>query len=468
MSKSIRRPLSSLMAVLAVSAAAVALGACSGVGDGNSLDRIHIVPSEFSNTLEGIQKQYTEADAYQCVPRTLNLFGTFTRGDDDIGDFTTRANWSSDNPAIARVSNGDIESPIDSTLTLGKGVIVAGSPGETTIRANYLDLQATITVKVGTPTDFTITPANPYLTLHSRQGLQLMAQLGGVETNLTAVGGTQLVKAAFNPVNDTLAKVAVSSAVPVITALGVTSSPLTLDLTLPYCNQVVSTTVNVAVPQSLDLTHEEGFNGGELIVNTNELLTLKANFGEGIEPQDLTSQSAFSRTNDSTDSDAAARLSVGTGTVSALKAGAAVPVQAVCCAIDLNGDGDQTDAGETAAYTSNPLSITPVAGDLTSFTIAPLTPTVVSGETQQFTAQGTFDNGARTQPITRQVTWSSADTTVVAFPAGNPIGLMQSAAGLTETDTAEITATPSTTIDGTTVTAPIKTTVTVTPAPAAE
>ena len=467
MSKSIRRPLSSLMAVLAVSAGAVALVGCNGVGEGNSLDRIHIVPTEFSSTLEGIQDQYSNADAYQCVPRSLNLFGTFTRGDDDIGDFTTRANWSSDNPAVARVSNGDIASPIDSTLTLGKGVIVPGNVGETTIRANYLDLQATITVKVGAPTDFTITPADAYLTLHSRQGLQLMAQLGGVETNLTAAGGTQLVKAAFNPVSDTLATVVVSSAVPVVTALGVTGSPLTLDLTLPYCNQVVSTTVNVAVPASLDLTHEEGF-GGELIVNTNELLTLKANFGEGIEPQDLTSQAAFSRTNDATDSDAAARLSVGTGVVTALKAGAAVPVRAACCAIDLNGDGDSVDEGETAAYTSNSLSITPVAGDLTSFTIAPLTPTVVSGETQQFTAQGTFDNGARTQPITRQITWSSGDTAVAAFPAGNPIGLMQTAAELTETDTAEITATPSTTIDGTTVTTPIKTTVTITPAPAAE
>ncbi|EIT69441.1 MULTISPECIES: Ig-like domain-containing protein [Hydrocarboniphaga] len=467
MSKSIRRPLSSLMAVFAASAGALALGACNGVGDGNSLDRIHIVPAEFSTTLEGIQEQYTDVDAYQCAPRSLSLFGTFTRGDDDIGDFTTRADWSSDNPAVARVSNGDIASPIDSTLMLGKGVIVPGSVGETTIRANYLDLQATITVKVGTPTDFTITPANPYLTLHSRQGLQLMAKLGGVETNLTAVGGTQLVKAAFNPVNDTLAKVVVSSSVPVVTALGVTGSPLTLELTLPYCNQVVSTTVNVAVPESLTLTHEEGFNG-ELIVNTNELLTLKANFGEGIEPQDLTSQAAFSRTNDSTDSDAASRLSVGTGIVTALKAGAAVPVRAACCAIDLNGDGDQADEGETAAYTSNALSITPVAGDLTSFTIAPMTPTVVSGETQQFTAQGTFDNGARTQPITRQVTWSSDDRTVAAFPSGSPIGLMQSAANLTETDTAEITATPNTSIDGTTVTAPIKTTVTITPAPAAE
>lgn len=467
MSKSIRRPLSSLMAVFAASAGALALGACNGVGDGNSLDRIHIVPAEFSTTLEGIQDQYTDLDAYQCAPRSLNLFGTFTRGDDDIGDFTTRANWVSDNPAIARVSNGDIASPVDSTITLGKGVIVPGNVGETTIRANYLDLQATITVKVAAPTDFTITPANPYLTLHSRQGLQLHAKLGGVETNLTAVDGTPLVKAAFNPASDTLATVAVSRAVPIVTALGVTGSPLTLELTLPYCNQVVSTTINVAVPASLDLTHEEGFNGGELIVNTNELLTLKANFGEGIEPQDLTSQAAFSRANDATDSDAASRLSVGTGVVTALKAGAAVPVRAACCAIDLNGDGDTADEGETAAYTSNSLSITPVAGDLTSFTIAPLAPTVVSGETQQFTAQGTFDNGARTQPITRQVTWSSGDRTVAAFP-GSPIGLMQSVANLTETDTAEITATPNTGIDGTTVTAPIKTTVTVTPAPAAE
>ena len=470
MSKSIRRSLSSLTAVLAASAGAVALVACNGVGKGNSLDRIHIVPSEFGGTLAGIQKEYTDAAAYQCVPRTLNLWGTFTRSDDDIGDFTTRANWSSDDPAIAKVSNGDLESPIDSTLKLGKGVIVAGNTGSTVIRADYLDMQAKITVNVSAPTDITITPANPRVTLHSLQGVLVTAKLGGVETSLTSTSGTQLVKAAFNPASDTLAKVAVSSNIPVVTAYGVTSDPLTLDLTLPYCGQTVSTTVRVAEPTSLVMTREEGFNtNGELIVGTNQRLTLKADFGDGPE-QDLTNQSVFSLANDAADTDAAARVAVATGAVSALKAGAAVPVKAVCCAIDLNADGDKLDEelGELAKYSSNQLPVIPVAGDLTSFTIDPTSPTLESGKTQQFTALGTFDSGLRTQPITRSITWSSADTTLATFTNTTATLGLLTALSVDQQKTVVVTATPSKDIDGTVLTTPVTTTVTITPVPTAE
>lgn len=463
MSKSIRRSLSSLTAVLAASAGAVALVACDGVGNGNNLDRIHIVPSEFSSTLAGIQAQYTDAAAYQCVPRALNLWGTFTRADDDVGDFTSRATWVSDDTAIARVSNGDMESPVDSTLVLGKGVIIAGNPGSTVIRATYLDLQATININVSAPTDLTITPADPRMTLHSLQGLQVSAKLDGVETSLTSPSGTQMVKAAFNPVSDTLAKVAVSSNTPIVTAYGVTSTPLTLDLTLPYCGQTLSTTVRVATPTALVMTQEEGFNtNGELIVGTNQRLTVKADFGDGPE-QDLTAQAVLSRTIDSTDTDAALRVLVGTGSVAALKAGAAVPVKAVCCAIDLNADGDRTDDGELAAYESNLVAITPVAGDLTSFTIDPTTPTLESGATQQFTALGTFDSGLRTQPITRAITWSSADLTLATFANSGAVSGLLTALTVEESKPVVITATPNTAIDGTTTTAPVTTTVTINP-----
>lgn len=460
MPKSIRRSVLHLSPrVLAQTAAILALSglaACDGIGHGNSLESVHIVPAALATSVETASATYEETDAYTCVTSQLTLFGTFTN--DELGTFTQRATWSSSNPEVAKISDGDLANPYAEGLTLAKGIVVPVSPGTTTVTAHYLDLSATIKVVVSEIAEVEISPVDPRLAVNSAQGFAVTAKLGSDKVDITS-----FVTAAFNPEAEEVAKLSTVSATPLVIALG-EGGPLNLDLKLPVCDLTYSTTVRVAVPTALVLQHEEGFSG-ELVVNNTEKAKVMADFGDGPE-QDLTSLSLFSRNNAEEDTTAEDRVGLAVSFIKALTAGDPVPVQAKCCNRDRNDDGDIADEGEAAAYTSNDLLITPVAGDLTSFTVDPLEPSVIESETVQFTAQGTFDNGARTQPITRLIDWSTEDTTVAAFFTDGEFltgsGLLLGGS-VDEVKTTTVTATPRETIDGDTVTAPLTTTVTVTP-----
>jgi len=382
--------------------AALALSACSGVGDGNSLQSLVIVSS--ANTAVSFDDLEaggdTEAQAYQCLAGGLTLYGLFNKND-SAGNFTDRATWSSADPAIVKVSNGEIPIPGQDGLVYSTGTILPVAAGSTVVTAKYLDLSADITVNVGAPSDIKIEPENPRLGINTRQGFQLTAVINGVKQDITTYANPTV---AFAPVNDALATVTYSSSIiPVVTAL-TAADPLTLNFSLPVCNQTLSTTVRVAPIQGLVINHEPGFSGN-LVVKTNERLSAFADFGDGPE-QDVTSASTYTVSGDATVGNRIVSL---VNYVSAVAAGEPATVTATCCALDRNNDGDILDADEAATVTSgNSPSFTPVAGTLTAFTIAPTNASVEQYTDQQFTATGTFDSGA-TQDITRFVVWTQTD-----------------------------------------------------------
>ncbi|MDB5968130.1 MAG: hypothetical protein JWQ90_580 [Hydrocarboniphaga sp.] len=380
------------------------LSACSGVGDGNSLQSLVVVPAaETTLTFDDLKAgNIPDATAYQCMTSGLTLYGLFTK-DNSFGNFTDRATWSSANPDIVKVSNADIAVPGQDDLFYIRGTLVPTGTGSTVVTAEYLDRTASITVNVAAPTEITLDTVDPRIAVNSQVAIPVSAKLDGIRRPLINPSTPPVV--AFDPVNDALATVAASTVTgfPVVTGLA-EGGPLTLNVTLPICGQVLSTTVQVAKITTLHLQHEAGFTG-DLVVGTNEALKTMADFGAGPE-QDVTSQSSYAV--DVTDSTATTRIASSLNFVSALAAGDLANVVAKCCTHDRNADGDVLDDDETAAATSDPLPITPVTGTLTAFGITPADGSVEQYTNQQFTVAGTFD-GDRSQPITRFVTWAVTD-----------------------------------------------------------
>lgn len=447
MSKTMSRALFALSGAVLVAS----LAACDGIGSGNRLVSMNIIPGEAatSGTLEAIRKTYTDIPANECVRRQVALIGQFSQSDTSLGTFTERARWSSSNPAVARVSNsGEEPVPGDSTAFFGSGVITPVSPGTTTITATYLDFVSSVTVTVRPIADVRIEPANARLATGSTQIYRLTALQQGVRTDIAA-SNTLL---SFATGSDSNVAVVASSTSNVVAARN-PGGPLNLQFDLPTCGRTLTTTVSVADMQSLVLQHEEGFSG-DLVVGNIEAFRAFANFGSGPE-QDVTANATYSLA----DSVAAAgRVQLASFSATAVTAGDAVAIRAICCTADRNGDLDATDPGEPAAVTSNDLQITPVAGVLNSITISPLDASIPQLSTQTYTALGSFDGGARTQLVTRRVSWASSDASVATFASNSSIAV--STVETTTPKTATITATP--VFTGSTATA-VTTNLTVTP-----
>src|SRR3546814_9480877 len=90
------------------------LAACSGVGNGSKPDHLEISQTQ---GLLGINSN----KSFVCFPEPLTLSIVFDNGRYDSG-FATRASWTSSNPDVAAVSNGDILYPGSTTLAYGAGV----------------------------------------------------------------------------------------------------------------------------------------------------------------------------------------------------------------------------------------------------------------------------------------------------------------------------------------------------------
>lgn len=394
----------------------VLLGACSGVGDGNSLESLAIAANGDTTVTYDSLKAGEVADikSYQCFTSSLVLYGLFTK-DGSVGSFTDRATWTSADPNIVKVSNADIAVPGQAEGTFYvRGTLIPVNPGSTTVTAKYLDLTASIPVMVAAPTEVTMQPSNPRIGINTVQPFRVTAKLDGVLQDVTTAA---LPTVAFSPVNDAVATSGLSNAAPYVTGLA-TGGPLTLNVTLPVCGQVLSTAVTVAPITSLNLQYEADFaTDGTLVVGTNQALKTMADFGDGGAQQDVTAASTYA-VDVSTDATATSRISATSNYVTAIAAGSFANVTAKCCQLDRNADGDVLDDGEAALFTSAALPITPVTGTLTSYAVAPDNGSGEQYTNQQFTATGTFD-GSRTQLITRFVSWSVTDpsTATATTPA---------------------------------------------------
>ncbi len=370
--------------------AGVVLAGCGGLGNG-------VGPVDaFIQPFGGVAGA-TTTKTYTCLNTGISLFIDFTNG--ARGDFTSRARYSSSNPAVARVSNFDIPVPEQANTFYNPGTIVPVALGTATITATYLTFTRSIEVVIGTPQNFRISPASGDLAANSRLDFSASADLDGVNTVIDP-----LVQWAFVTPNTATASLDGSTG----TVTGVAAGAgLTLRARIPGCALVAEAPVTVANLQSLALTREFG-EVDKLIVNTSERLIATGTLDNG-KTQDLTGQVSYT----SSDTTAISLLTSGVPNL-ALALKASTPVQFAA-------------SFTSPAVTAPAISITPVADSLNTVAVTPANADVAAGQTVPFKAVGSFASGAN-QDITRHVIWTSADgsiatvqsssTTVVSTLAG--------------------------------------------------
>ncbi len=387
------------------------LSACdiNGIGQGNRIETLTIQKA----TATGLFGN-SDNTAYLCFSDKLVAVGTFTDGGQ--ADYSSRGVWTSSNPAVVKVSNGDIQLPTDETLAFASGSIIPVAEGTATISVDFVGLHASYEVTVKPIEALALNQSTITVAPETSSSLSLSAQVAGYQ-----IDATSAALWSFDNVDETVATIGASTGTVTAVAVG---GPLTARAEFPLCPNYVAAqgltaTVNVAVPESLSLEREfSDITSGELVVGTTEALKVTAHFADG-NTQDLSLQVPVNSDND----DAVISLGVLPNFVSASAAGQAnlTAVYGGDDSIETEGDTDPPEVD------SAPLSLTAVERTLNSISITPQNSRVTALDTIQLQAIGSYDNGAATQPITRSVIWAASDATVISVNNGLLFGgLMQS------------------------------------------
>ncbi|MGQ0619146.1 MAG: hypothetical protein ACT4QA_04370 [Panacagrimonas sp.] len=161
---------------------------CSGIGDGSRPESLKIlqVPANQTLTIEQILEAPDEAaEAFSCVRSQLRVFAIFTDG--RVGDFTNRARWRSNNEDALTVSNGDERIPGLRGRFFGFGSLAPRGDAPTTVRvtAEYLDLQASVRVRVKPSGNFVISPKAIRMAPNSVQNFRVSSMMEGRMREIT-------------------------------------------------------------------------------------------------------------------------------------------------------------------------------------------------------------------------------------------------------------------------------------------
>lgn len=386
------------------------------------------------------------ARIFECIRNPITATLYFSDG--SAGNFTNRVVWSSSNPAVVRVSNGDEPAPAPSTGFFANGILTPVAPGTATVTANYLGLSDSIQVSVGTPTNLKVHVVNPQngqridpadnsvrIGVSTLQDLSVTAALDGVETNLDGAASW-----AFDAPNTAVATIDAGSG----TVTGVAAGgPLVARASFSPCALTAAMNVSVAPVQALSIVPE--FGNANLIVPNSELFSVYADFGNGPE-QDVSLQATL--TSGSTTAGQFSGAIGATNLLFALAAGGPFDITATL------KQGDAT-------ITSPPVSVTTVTDTLQSIAVTPASASVVAGsnEVATFTVTGNYLSGA-TQPVTRLASWTTTDATIGQVLTGTQLAGQAVSTGTTPgtvTLTANVvsaTVTPTATATLTTTAAP--------------
>ena len=136
--------------VTAASLAVAALSACSGIGDGSRPESLTVLESSDLSSRGGedaIALAPGSGFALTCVTKQLEAVVRFDDG--QVGSFTSRAVWSSDDESVVGVTNFlDTPLPGDPDLFLPAGLLLPISAGTATITAEFAGLSHSFEVHV--------------------------------------------------------------------------------------------------------------------------------------------------------------------------------------------------------------------------------------------------------------------------------------------------------------------------------
>lgn len=141
-----------LARITSVALALVVLTGCESIGEGSTIESLEVQIAATGSNVGPLALN-------RCLRDQLVVIATFTDG--TRSDFSFRATWTSSDPSIAQVSNGDLPvvvvsdgafvDLVNSHYRPGT-VIPRAASGSATITANFLGMASSMQVQIATPT----------------------------------------------------------------------------------------------------------------------------------------------------------------------------------------------------------------------------------------------------------------------------------------------------------------------------
>lgn len=363
---------------LAALGAALLLAACGGgVSEGTQPVRLTANLSGSTGTVAVSECILSQATATLYFDGNLGL---------SSGDFSARALWSSSDPGVVAVSNGELPAASGSGY-YAAGVLVPRRTGVAQITAKYLDFSSTLTVEVQ-PVRMTLEPALSEiaerssqaftLTLSSSSGLELSAPEGiswSIDQAVTNANVNASGKLSANAAGDT---------------------GFTLRAQPVGCDRSATMSLKVSAIDHLSYSREQP--DAPLPVGYSDLLKVYANFANASSPpQNLSAQLSYEAGDDEV-----LGLSLGSDylLVTALDTGSS--------AVSARFAPDNGSAIGLALPSYTGVELNP-----TSLRLTPDGQRLSYPATGLVTALARFEDGIE-RPVSRHVSWSSSDSNLLA------------------------------------------------------
>jgi len=331
--------------------------------------------------LNSIQVTGPSATLTAGQKQQMTATGTYSIGGPQ--NLTSTATWSSSNTSVATVA--------------ADGMVTANTSGTATIRAKLGSVtgSASLTVNV-VLVSIAVTPANPAVAPGTTQQFIATGTYNdGSKQNLTgsatwSSSNTAVATISTNMPTQGLAKALAAGGSTISATSGTISGSTTLTVTSAVITSIAVAPANPNIPLGIA-----------------QQFAAMGTFSDG-STQDVTGVVTWK----------SSITSIASITVSGLATGLNIGT---------------TNISATIGATSGSTPLTVNAANLASIAITPANGSIAQGTTTQLTATGTFNDGG-TRNLTRQVIWSSSDTTVATVSSsgvatGQPRG--SSGSGIT-------------------------------------
>lgn len=379
--------------VLAALVAALLLAACDGasISEGTKPVKLTVNLAGATGTVAVSECILSQATATLYFDGNLGL---------SSGDFSARAQWTSSDPGVVAVSNGELPAASGSGY-YAAGVLVPHRTGIAQITASYLDFTSTMTVEVQ-PVLMTLEPVLSEIAERSSQSFELKLSSSSGLVVSAPEGITWSIDQAVTNAN-------VNSSGK-LTANATGDGRFTLRAQPVGCDRSASMSLKVSAIDHLGYSREQP--DAPLPVGYSDLLKVYAYFADASSPpQNLSDQLSYEA-----DDDEVIALSLGSDylLVTALDAGSS------------GGSARFEPENGTALSVALPSYVTAEL-DPTGLRLTPDSQRLVYPATGLVSALASFEDGIE-RPVSRHVAWSSSDSSLLAVDgAGDSAGEISTA-----------------------------------------
>ncbi len=297
----------------------VALAACKGIEKGDKIDHLLMV-DESTGTAVALEPN-GQLLSYQCLRQQLGILAVFGRNGSADYSLRPATTWSSSDPSVVRVSNGDEPDPVQTNVTLQKGVITPVHAGSAVITADYVGVTVSIQIIVREPDNIILSTskfdtladasaAGPFnMATGSTQQYYAYARLRDANDIVLVkpVTGQAVWSTPDDPTNSYISVTTPVSGSTVtgglVTALSSTDThgPVLVQANFSACPgtkfEYITTNVQVSNLSSLSVQHDPAFNpANPLVIGTREAYQIIGTLNNG-NTQDLSLQTTLTATN---------------------------------------------------------------------------------------------------------------------------------------------------------------------------